>query len=276
MYLWIWIVAIMAGALGQFLDALAGMGFGAISGTVLLAGGVAPAMAVSVVNLAKVGSGLVSGIAHWRAGNIRWAWVLPLALPGVMGGVLAALVLSRLPESTSRLVVPLLLLVMGVLLLRRFLLSNGTLPRIAGASQEVAVPRDAWDALRRRLNVSPGSAWLVGIGFLAGLVNGISGAFGPVATSAVILNKGGHPRYAIGTVNLVEFFVAAATATTLLVQLGLSSLQWQLPLALVVGGLLTAPLGAYLSRRLSAKVVGTIVGVLLISLNLWGVLRELV
>ena len=234
-----------------------------------------PAVAVGTVNLAKVGSGLVSGLSHWRMGNVRWAWVLPLAIPGVVGGIMAALLLSRLSDGASRVLVPVLLLLMGLLLLRRFIFGNETFLRIAGGSQELALPRGAWYGIRKWVALSPGTVWLAGIGLLAGLLNGMSGAFGPVATSAVVLRKGGHPRYAIGTVNFVEFFVAAATATTLLTQLDLSLLQWQLPLALVLGGVLTAPLGAYLSRHLPAKAVGVMIAGLLISLNLFSLGKAL-
>jgi uncharacterized membrane protein YfcA len=161
---------------------------------------------------------------------------------------------------------------MGVLITRRFMFSAVLLPPVAGGSetQVLALPKGRvlalWDAL---VKPSP-TLRLGGIGVIGGALNGISGAFGPFATSAVILaNPGHHPRYAIGTVNLVEFFVAAAISITLLLQLGWTGIPWQLPAALMLGSILTAHLGAYLSRHVPARALGILVGSALIGINAW-------
>lgn len=276
MSLWLWLTVIAAGAVGQFVDAIAGMGFGALSGSIMLAGGVAPSLAVGTVNLAKVGSGLVSGISHHRFGNIQWAWVLPLAVAGVMGGVMGALFLTRLPEEVIRLWVPIILLVMGILIVRRFIFAP-LVPPVAGGSQEwaPAIPQRPWQSLRYSVAKLPTGFWLSSIGFAGGILNGMSGAWGPFATSSVLLVKGGHPRFAVGTVNLVEFFVAAAVSATIFSQVALKGFQWQLPLLLMVGSVITAPLGAYLTRRVSAKFLGIVVGLALISVNIWSIARVL-
>lgn len=272
MTVWAWLAGFLAGAAGQFIDAVAGMGFGAFSSSVLLAGGLSPVAVVATVNLAKVGSGLSSGLSHWHFGNVRWAWVLPLGLPAVFGGVLAALLLSALPKEAGRLVVPLILILMGVLILRRFLSPSALLPSVAGGSQE-----QTWTGHRvlgiRFWYLPSQRVRLGGIGALAGVVNGFSGAFGPFATSAVLLSNPGHPRYAVGTVNFVEFFVASAISVTLLLQLGWAGLQWQVLAALIVGSLVTAPLGAYLSRHAPARTLGVLVGGALLAVNLWSLWR---
>ncbi|MSQ40936.1 MAG: sulfite exporter TauE/SafE family protein, partial [Dehalococcoidia bacterium] len=221
MSLWILLAIMTAGATGGFLDSLAGMGFGALSGTVMMAAGISPAIAVATVNVAKVGSGIASGVSHWSFGNIRWQWVLPLGLPAVVAGVLAALALTHLPMQAVRVVVPVLLLVVGLLILRRFIYEPVLLPPIAGGSQgiEIMQRRPPWRALMDTLaGVSP-RVRLGSIGFLGGLLNGFSGAFGPFTTSALVLQQGGHPRFAIGTANFVEVFVAASVSVTLLTQL---------------------------------------------------------
>jgi hypothetical protein len=245
----------------------------------MVAGGITPVLVVGTVNFAKVGSGLVSGLAHWRYGNIRWAWVMPLALPAVAGGVAAAMLLTHLPEEVTRLGMPLVLLGMGALITRRFLFSAALLPRVAGGSQTqvLALSQGRGHALWHALVKASPTLRLGGIGMTAGSLNGVSGAFGPFATSAVILtHPGHHPRYAIGTINFVEFFVAAAISVTLLLQLGWTGIPWQLPAALMLGSVLTAHLGAYLSRHVPARALGILVGSALVGINAWSLVWAII
>ena len=277
MELWLWAIVLMAGATGQFMDALAGMGFGAISSTIMVSAGMSPVVVIGTVNLAKVGSGLASGLSHWRCGNVRWSWVLPLGVPAVAGGVFAALVITNLPTQVIRGLVPVVLLMMGLLIVRRFLARSAVVPRIAGGSQDEASfvhPRPLMRFTRTLVDGRP-VLWLGLIGFVGGLLNGLSGAFGPFTTSAVLLKHGGHPRFAIGTVNFVEFFVAGAVSVTLLSQLLGSSFHWGIPLALMAGSIVTAPLGARLSRHHPERVVGMVVGLVLITLNGWSLMHSI-
>lgn len=276
----LWLIVIVSAAAGQFLDSLAGMGFGALSGTIMLSGGVSPALVIGVVNIAKVGSGLVSGLSHWRFGNVRWSWVLPMLVTAVAGGVLAALIVTSVPERATRLLVPAVLIVMGWLILYRFLYPRPTLSPVAGGSggYEPAMTRGYLRASAQRLTREKPMTvvWLGSIGFIGGFLNGVSGAFGPFTTSAMLLKQMGHPRFAIGTVNFVEFFVAGAIATTLILRTTSDDWHWGLPLALMVGSIVTAPLGAYLSRRLPARAVGVFVGFALIALNTWSLARAII
>ncbi|MBI4298563.1 MAG: sulfite exporter TauE/SafE family protein [Chloroflexi bacterium] len=271
MPLWIWLTAIIAGATGQFVDALAGMGFGAFSGSVMLAGGLAPTLVILTVSLTKIGSGLVSGLAHWRFGNVRWTWVAPLAISSIGGGIIGGLLLTHLPASASRVWVPALLIMMGLLILRRFLLPGLSIRRVGGASQnlELSARPSSWQRIGSSLMNMPSAFRLGGIGLAAGALNSLSGAYGPFATSSVILAQGGHPRFAVGTVNLVEIFAATATSVTLLSQINRADFPWELPAALMIGAVFTVPLGAYLARHLPEKIVGIGVGLILIVINAW-------
>jgi hypothetical protein len=277
MDLWLWVIVAMAGAAGQFLDTLAGMGFGALSSTIMMAAGISPVVVVGTVNLAKVGSGLASGLSHWRFGNVRWSWVLPLGVPAVAGGVLGALALTYIPTQVIRGLMPICLLVMGLFILRRFLSQSPFLPLVAGGSQEVVsvISPDPRRGFSQNLWAMPSEVWLGSIGFVGGILNGLSGAFGPFATSAVVLTQRRHPRFAIGTVNFVEFFVAGAISIVILSRVAWGTLSWQLPVALVAGSIITAPLGAKLSRHLPERVVGIAVGLALVALNLLSLMRSI-
>jgi uncharacterized membrane protein YfcA len=282
--LWTWLLAAATGAIGSLVDTTSGMGFGALSTTILVASGLVPATVIASVNIAKVGSGIAGGLSHWRMGNVRWRWVLPLALPGVAGGIIGALALTSVDPDVFRRVTPWLLVAMGVLVIRRSLSGRFDLPpRVAGASAIAAIgdapavsaatshsgarTPEAGRVLTARVRKAWTGASLYVIGFVAGLLNSATGAYGPFATSALLLVRRGRPRFAIGTVTLVEVAVAAAVAGTLLARLGASPLGWQLPAALVAGALVTAPFGAWLSARVPARAMGIAVGTVMISMN---------
>ena len=254
----IWLLVILAGAIGQFVDAAVGMGFGVLASSFMIAAGVTPAVVVATVNLAKVGNGLFSAVSHAGMGNVRWRWVLPLALPGVVGAVLGALLLVKIFNDMAKIAVPVLLLGMGLALLLRF-------GRAAAPAEEEPEVED-----EGRQSWVP----VAGIGFFGGANNAMTGGYGPFTTSSLLLLKGGHPRHAIGTVNMVEFLVAGAAAVTLLMHLDQKLFAWQLPVALLIGGLLTSLPGAYVSTKLSSRVLGVGVGCSLLILNIWAISRS--
>lgn len=270
---WLLLLVVIAGAVAQLIDGAVGMGFGALSATIMVASGVEPAVAVGTVTLAKVGAGLVSGLSHWGFGNVRWKWVVPLALSGIVGGIIGALLLTQLPAQAVKVWVPALLLLMGFLILYRFWRTRA--PVIEGGSQELSsvAPRDLLEGVRGAYRKLPVGVRMSGLGTLAGGLNGLSGAYGPLATPAIMLAEGGHPRYAIGTVNMAEFFVSAVVSATIVLQLGGSAFQWEFPGALMIGSVLTALPAAYLTRRLSRQHLGVLVGVALVVINTWALFK---
>ncbi len=272
--IWLWIVAALAGATGGFMDALSGLGFGVFSATVLGASGVAPASAIAAVNLAKVGSAITSGASHWKFGNVRWRWVIPLAVAGMCGGVLGSLLLTKVAGNSASSLMPWLLLAMGLLVLRRFITMPGRPRPVAGGADASLAATAGVGRPRARGGVFRLRDWpLYGVGFIAGMVNALSGSYGPFATSAVLMAKRGQPRYTVGTVSVAEFFVAVAVSVTLLATMGQTEYGWKLPLALVAGALITGPAGAYLARRAPSKALGILVGLMVVGLNVWALVR---
>ena len=259
---WLLFVVLLVGAGGQLLDGTLGMGFGVFSASALLAAGFPPVTVVATVNAAKLLTGIFSGIAHWKAGNVRSDWLLPLIIPGVVGGVLGAYLLGSLAQEKFRFWMAVVLLGMGMIILCRTLF-----PAIFSAGSAVAgePPR----RFSRRL-------YLAIVGFIAGALNAISGAYGPFATSGVMLIGKAKPAHAIGTANMAEIFVAGAVITSFLSARGLQAVSWDLAIALDLGGALTAPLAAYACSRLPSRVLQLGVGVVLISLNLKVVIAQIV
>ena len=108
------------GLLAQVIDGSLGMAYGVTASTSLLANGVAPAVASASVHLAEVGTTAVSGFSHWRFGNVEWAVVLRIAVPGAIGAFIGATVLSNLSTESATPWVAVLLLLLGAYIVARF------------------------------------------------------------------------------------------------------------------------------------------------------------
>jgi uncharacterized protein len=253
-------IVLLVGAGGQLLDGTLGMGFGVFSASVLLAAGFPPVTVVATVNAAKLLTGIFSGIAHWKAGNVRQDWLLPLIVPGVAGGALGVYFLASLPQGQFRFWTAAVLSVMGGIILYRSLTTTITCHKFSSVDDP--------------LKSSSRNPHLVILGFAAGFLNAISGAYGPFATSGMMLIGKGKPHQAVGTVNVAEVFVAGAVISSLLSEKGLQTVSWELAIALDLGGALTAPLAAFICLRAPSKVLQVGVGLALICLNLKAVISQ--
>lgn len=254
-------IMLLIGSAAQLVDGMFGMGFGVFSASLLLATGFPPVITVATVNVAKILTGFTSGLAHWKMGNVRKDWLLPLIGPGVIGGMLGAKLLVSLPPETVRFLMSAVLAGMGLLILWRALFPG---LGVAGT------PLSGEPGLRLVRRVGLGI-----LGFVAGFLNALSGAYGPVATSAVILASRTKPFRVVGTVSLAEFFVASMVAATVLSNIGVHEVPWAPILALTLGGALTALPAAYLCRRLPSRVLLLCIGLVLVTLNVGGVVSGL-
>ncbi|MBI2836322.1 MAG: sulfite exporter TauE/SafE family protein [Chloroflexi bacterium] len=263
------IIVSIIGAIGEMIDGSLGMGFGVISASLMIGLGFAPAVAVATVNASKILTGLASGLSHWKLGNIRWDWFIPLVLGGVSGGVLGAFVLSSVPSGFVRPVVGILLLGMGGLMIWRFFRwpVGSTLTALPDATSTDAPIREGKRQWLRALAKNSATGKIGALGFVAAFVSGLTGAYGPIATSGMMLLKKSQPRHAVGSVNMAEIFVASAIAMTILLRQGVESFPVGFVIALVTGGAIAAPLGAYICRRLPARALTFSIGAALIALN---------
>lgn len=246
----------LAGLLAQLVDGALGMGFGITSASLLLATGMTPALVSASVKFAQLGTTLASGASHWRAGNVDARIMLRLAIPGGIGALTGALLLSSLATASAAPVMSLLLSVLGVLVIVRFLRR-----RAPAAPGEGAAPR---------------ARLLMPLGLIGGLVDATGGGgWGPVVTSTLLTTARTAPRRVIGSVCTAEFVVTACASTGFLLGLGLGGFPVGMILALMAGGVIAAPVAARLAGRLPAVVLGVSVGSLIISLNAGTVLAAL-
>jgi uncharacterized protein len=239
----------LAGFSASLVDGALGMGFGPTSSTILLSTGM-PAKAVSTtVNIAKVATGLAAGVSHWRFGNIDRRIVAKLAIPGCFGALVGVTLLSNLDDKKLKPILAALLLVVGLRILFRFSKALGTSQTIDAASGEQYETRG-----------------IVVAGAAGGVTNGLIGAWGPVVTP-FLMHKRVPPRIVIGSVNTAEVFVAFVAAGSLIASLGKGTLDIGTVVAMLIGGVLAAPIAAWVIRFLPARGLGVAVAGLLLFTN---------
>ena len=250
------IVFALVGFGAQLVDGALGMAYGVTSTSLLLIAGVNPATASASVHLAEVGTTLAAGASHWRFGNVDAKLVLKLGVPGAIGAFLGATVLSALSTENAAPYMAGVLLALGVYVLLRFSLRP---PRVA--TNRVSPHR---------------SKFLSPLGLVAGFVDASGGGgWGPVATPALLTAGKTAPRTVIGSVDTSEFLVALAASIGFLVGLGSAVLDpWTIG-GLLLGGVLAAPLAAWLVTKIPAPVLGTGVGGIIVLTNTRTILRSL-
>jgi uncharacterized protein len=119
--------------------------------------------------------------------------------------------------------------------------------------------------LKKRLS----TAFLAPLGLFAGFVDATGGGgWGPVATPALLGGGRLEPRKVIGSVDTAELAVSGAASLGFLVGIGASGIHWGFALALLAGGLLAAPLAAYLIKIAPAHLLGVAVGGLIVLTNM--------
>lgn len=241
------ILLALAGLGAQLVDGSLGMAYGVTSTTLLLAMGTNPAAASATVHLAEIGTTLMSGASHWRFGNVDWKVVARIGVPGAVGSFLGATVLSALSTEVAEPVMSLILLGLGLYVMSRFTFRG--LPK-----GQLGKP------LRRR--------FLTPLGLVAGFLDATGGGgWGPVGTPALLASGRMEPRKVIGSIDTSEFLVALAASLGFLVSLGSQGLDWAWVAAFLLGGIVAAPVAAWLVRLLPPRVLGSAVGGIIVVTN---------
>jgi uncharacterized protein len=241
------LVLLAVGFLAQLIDGALGMAYGTTSTSLALAAGLAPATASATVHMAELGTTLASGYSHRRFGNVDWRTVKGVGLTGAAGAFLGAIVLSSISAELAEPWMAAVLLVLGAYILCRFTL--GAPPRLKSRS-----------GVRGR--------YLAPLGFGAGFVDATGGGgWGPALTPALLASGRMEPRKVIGSVDTSEFLVAFAASVGFLIALGSQGIAWSFLGALLVGGLVAAPVAAWLVRKITAGLLGAAVGGMIVLTN---------
>jgi len=241
------IVLGFVGFLAQLIDGSLGMAYGVTSSTLLLAAGVAPAAASAAVHFSEIGTSLVSGFSHHKLGNVDWKTVMILAGPGFIGAFVGATFLVSLPADVAKPWVSGILLTLGIYVVYRFLVLGGRRPTFKGR---------------------PGAKFLVPMGLVGGSLDAIGGGgWGPVGTTTLLSSGRLEPRKVVGSIDTSEFVVAVGGSLGFLIGLGSQGILWGYALALLIGGVVAAPIAAWLVKKLAARVLGVAAGGLIILTN---------
>lgn len=237
---------ILIGFAGQMIDGALGMAYGVTCSTALITLGIAPAVASASVHTAEIFTTAASGFSHWRLGNVDMRLVVRLAVPGMIGGIVGAFVLTSFPGDKVVPFVSLYLLLLGITI----------------------IARAYW---RPEVVKEPTTPRLVGLGLAGGFLDAAGGGgWGPIVTSSLI-GGGAHPRTAIGSVSLSEFFVAATVTAAFIFTIGLE--LWPIILGLIIGGVLAAPIAAFAASRVPARPLMLLVGTLVIFVSARNILK---
>ena len=238
--------AVAVGLLAQVIDGALGMAYGITSTTFLLATGVSPAVASASVHIAEVFTTGVSGIAHVKLGNVNKNLFLRLLIPGITGAVVGAVVLSSIDGKVLKPYISIYLLIMGIYIISK------VYRKIQAAKHE---PKH-----------------VAKLALFGGFVDAVGGGgWGPVVTTTLV-GTGYNPRATIGTVNFAEFFLTFASAIAFSILVGEG--PWPIVAGLVFGGLFAAPFAAYLCKKLHARTLLVMVGILISAVSLFNLYKS--
>lgn len=231
---------ILVGFIGQMIDGSLGMAYGVSCNAFLLSMGIPPAASSASVHAAEVVVTGISGLSHFKFGNVDKALFLRLIIPGAIGGGLGAYVLTQLDGSVIKPYISIYLLLMGFLIIYKGVFQK---PQNGERVKRFVIP----------LAVVGGTCDAIG-----------GGGWGPVVTTTLIAG-GNQPRETIGSVNASEFFVSLVESVVFIVTLGLT--HWMVILGLLIGGIIAAPMAAYLTKRLPVRALMVLVGLLIVVVN---------
>ena len=234
---------ILVGFAAQMIDGALGMAYGVSSNTFLLSLGIPPAAASASVHMAEVVTTGVSGAAHWRLGNIDWNLVKRLLVPGVLGGIAGAYLLTSIDGNIIKPFVSAYLLIMGVVILVK-------------AFRYDPKPHSGVHTAR-----------VSALGVVGGFFDAVGGGgWGPIVTTTLVA-RGKDTRLTIGSVNFSEFFVTLAQSVVFVLTLNFRE-YWQIILGLLIGGVIAAPIAAVMAKKLPVKALMMLVGVIIIILSI--------
>ncbi|MCK7559091.1 sulfite exporter TauE/SafE family protein [Chitinophaga sedimenti] len=190
--------------------------------------------------MAEVFTTGASGIAHFKLGNVNKKLFLNLLVPGVIGAVLGAYLLSDWIDGDA--IKPYMsayLLILGVVIITKALKK------------------------RKRKSKTRNLGPLAAFGGFMDSIGG--GGWGPIVTST-LLSQGRTVNYTIGSVNAAEFFISLSSAVTFLLYNGIAA--WHVIVGLVIGGVIASPFAAILVKKIKRKPLMLLVGTLVILMSL--------
>ena len=232
-----------AGFLFALIDGAIGMSYGVTTTSFSLTMGIPPAAASMGVHLSEIMSNGIAGWMHYRMGNINWKLFKMLLIPGIIGAVSGAYILSSLEHYSqyTKPFVSLYTLILGMVILSK-----------------------AFNLKRKRTTEKIKRIPLLGLG--GGFIDAVGGGgWGSIVLSTLIAG-GRNPRFSLGTVKLSRFFIALMSSLTFITML--NGNHWEAVAGLVIGSALASPIAAKISNQISTKAIMVSVGVIVILISI--------
>ena len=230
-----------AGFVFAMIDGAIGMSYGVTSTTFSLSMGIPPASASTAVHLSEILSNGIAGMMHKKMGNVNKRLLKMLLIPGIIGAVAGASLLSSLEHYSdyTRPLVSIYTFILGAVILQKAL------------------------NLGRKRSVKKKKIKKIGfLGFGGGFIDAVGGGgWGSIVLSSLIAG-GRHPRFSLGTVKYSRFFIALLSSLTFITML--NTLHWDAICGLVIGSAVASPIAAKVSNRISAKSIMVAVGIIVI------------
>jgi uncharacterized membrane protein YfcA len=241
------VLYLLVGLGAQLVDGALGMAYGVTCSSFLLSLGVSPAISSASVHVAEMFTTGASAVSHFKFKNINKKLFKSLLIPGVLGAVLGAYLLSDVIDgAVIKPFIAFYMLILGAIIIRK------------------AIQKNFVKNKTKRIGLLAASG-----GFLDSIGGG---GWGPIVTST-LLGQGRDPRYTIGSVNAAEFAITFASGVTFLIFHGVNS--WQVVLGLIIGGVIAAPFGALIVGKIKRKPLMLVVGTLVIGLSIRTIILSL-
>lgn len=254
---------IFVGFFAQLVDGALGLAYGVISMTVLLGIGVPPVAASASIHTAEVFTTAVSGASHVFYKNVDFRLFKRLVIPGVIGSIIGALLLSKIPGDTIKPFISGYLLIMGILILYK-------------AFREAHWMEKVQNLINKALSREKPSHHLyrvVPLGVAGGFCDAVGGGgWGAVVSSSLLAQDANDPHKTIGTTNLAEFLIALSSSIIFFTAIGIT--HWKIVVGLIIGGVIAAPLAAFAVRYLPAKIVMIFAGSLIFGISSFMIVRR--
>ena len=235
------LVFIVVGFIAQIIDGALGMAYGVSSNSFLLGIGVPPAAASASVHMAEVVTTAISGFSHWKLGNLDTSLIKKLLIPGALGAIIGAYILTNLPGDVLKPFIAVYLLIMGVIIVAKGLKKDQIEQKVVSHITTLGVVGGFFDAIG-------------------------GGGWGPIVTSTLVA-RGNNPRLTIGSVNFSEFFITFAQSVVFVFSLQFGD-YWKVILGLLIGGAIAAPMAALVTKKLPVRQLMLMVGILIIALSI--------
>jgi len=259
------ILFIFVGFFAQLIDGALGLAYGVISMTVLLGMGVPPTAASAAIHTAEVFTTGISGASHIMFKNIDFRLFKRLVIPGMVGSIIGALLLTKIPGDTIKPYISGYLLLMGILILYKAIKEAHWMSNIRNLINK---------ALHREKH-SHSIYRVIPLGLTGGFCDAIGGGgWGAVVSSSLLAQDPSEPHLTVGTTNLAEFLIALSSSIVFFTAIGIT--HWKIILGLIIGGAIAAPLAAFSVRYFPAKIVMIFAGSLIMIISLYMIVSRFI